>query len=220
MDTMKYLLGATIALLLGALAVSWQNMKQGVRDAPQEEIDRLKKQIADLQREQDNIVLQKKLQEVQNAQPVPTPAANAAEIESIKAELEASKQALAKIETDQSKKDRDKTVAEGEELLLEQRKLESKDGELRRARMISDALLMGKVREYVKNEEVEFVIFDVLMPEQVQVGTILAVRRNTGILTQLEVSEITAEGAIANIMPGFGAGRPQTGDELIIPPPF
>lgn len=220
MDTMKYLLGATIALLLGALVLSWQSMKDGVRNAPQQEIDRLKQQIAELQREQDQIILQKKLQEVQTSQPAITPAANAAEIEAIKAELEASKQALAKLETDQTKAERDKTVAEGEELLLEQRKLESKDGELRRARMISDALLMGKVREYVKNEEVEFVVFDVLMPEQVQVGTILAVRRNTGILTQLEVSEITAEGAIANILPGYGAERPQAGDELIIPPPF
>ena len=217
---MKYLLGATIALLLGALAISWQNMKQGVRDAPQEEIDRLRKQIAELQREQDNIVLQKKLQEVQSAQPPAMTVASQEEIEAIKAELQASREALAKIESEQTKSDRDKTVAEGEELILEQRKLESKDSELRRARMISDALLMGKVREYVKNDEVEFVIFEVLMPEQVQVGTILAVRRNTGILTQLEVSDITAEGAIANILPGYGAARPQAGDELIIPPPF
>ena len=33
------------------------------------------------------------------------------------------------------------------------------------------------------------------MPEQVQTGTIVAIRRKTGILGQLKVSEVTAEGA-------------------------
>ena len=39
MDTMKLLLGATVALLLGALAVSWQGMKQGVADTSPDELE-------------------------------------------------------------------------------------------------------------------------------------------------------------------------------------
>ena len=59
------------------------------------------------------------------------------------------------------------------------------------------------------------------MPEQVQVGTVLAIRRNhTGMLGQFKVSEVTAEGAIANPLPGFGPSAPKVGDELILPPPF
>jgi hypothetical protein len=56
------------------------------------------------------------------------------------------------------------------------------------------------------------------MPEQVQPGAILAIRRNTGILGQVKVSDVTAEGAIASPMPGFGPVEPKVGDELIIPP--
>ena len=48
MDTMKLLLGATIALLLGALAVSWQGMNSGVKNAPPDELARLKKQVTEL----------------------------------------------------------------------------------------------------------------------------------------------------------------------------
>ena len=53
MDTMKVLLGATIALLLGALAVSWQGMKIGVRNTPPDEIARLEKQVRELTLEQE-----------------------------------------------------------------------------------------------------------------------------------------------------------------------
>ena len=100
-----------------------------------------------------------------------------------------------------------------------QRELEKGDNELRRARMIRDALLIGKISSYVANPEVgNFVTIDVVMPEQVQSGAILAIRRNTGILGRVKVTEVTAEGAIASPMPGFGQIDPQQGDELIIPP--
>ncbi len=56
------------------------------------------------------------------------------------------------------------------------------------------------------------------MPEHVQVGTVLAIRRKTGILGQVKITDISAEGAIGSPMPGFGPVEPQSGDELIIPP--
>jgi hypothetical protein len=222
MDTMKLLLGATVALLLGALVMSWQGMNKGVKNAPPDEIARLKKQVAELRAEQDKLQLERQLQQLKSApQVTPTPASNAAEIESMKAQLEANKSALAQIEAEKANAARDKKVAQDEEGLLSQRDLEKGDNELRRARMIAEALLIGKVQEYVEDAQYGgFITFSILMPEQVQTGTILAIRRKTGILGQLKVSEVTAEGGIANPMPGFGPVQPEVGDELILPPQY
>lgn len=220
MDTMKLLLGATVALLLGALAVSFQGMKQGVANTSPDEIARLKNQINELRIEQERVQMERQLQQLKASTPIPTtPEKNAAEIESMKAQLEAGKQVLRDLEVEKAA--RDAKIEQDEEGLLAQRALENGDAELRRARLIAEALLIGKVREYVEDPDYGgFVTLDVLMPEQVQPGTILAIRRKTGILGQLKVSDVTIEGAIANPLPGFGPVSPQPGDELILPPQF
>jgi hypothetical protein len=220
MDTMKLLLGATIALLLGALAVSWQGMRDGVKNAPADELSRLKKQITELRMEQDKLQLERQIQQLKATEPaMPATGGTSAEIEEMKAKLAANEAALAQIEAERAT--RDAKVAQDEEGLLSQIDLERGDNELRRARMIADALLIGRVSEYVEDAEYGgFITFDVLMPEQVQPGTILAIRRKTGILGQLRVSDVTAEGGIANPMPGFGPVNPQVGDELILPPQY
>ena len=218
MDTMKLLLGATVALLLGALAVSWQGMNVGVKNAPADELARLEKQVKELRSEQDKLQLEKQMIQLRN-EPAVTPSSNAAEIDAMKVQMAAGKEALQRLEDE--KASRDKKLAQDEEGLLGQRKLESTDSELRRARMISDALLMGRVKEYVEDSNMGgFVTFEVLMPAQIQAGTIVAIRRKTGILGQLKVSDVTAEGAIANPLPGFGPVKPQVGDELILPPQY
>ncbi|MEO5713339.1 MAG: hypothetical protein ABIT37_07605 [Luteolibacter sp.] len=220
MDTMKLLLGATVALLLGALAVSWQGMTTGVKNTSPDELARLQKQVDELRAEQDKLALERQLQTLRTAPvAIATPSSNAADIEAMKAQMEAGKAAIQQLEAEKAK--RDAKLADSEELLGDQRNLEKTDGELRRARMISEALLMGRVKEYVEDAQYGgFVTFDVLMPEQVQSGTVLAIRRKTGILGQLKVSEISAEGAIANPLPGFGPIKPQVGDELILPPQY
>ena len=217
---MKLLLGATVALLLGALAVSWQGMTNGVKNTSPDEIARLKKQVAELRQEQDNLQREKQLQQLRSM-PTPAPAATAsAEMEAMKAQLESQQAALAQIEADKAAA-RDAKVAQDEEGLLGQRDLENADSELKRARMIGQALLIGRVSEYVEDAQYGgFITFDILMPEQVQVGTVLAIRRKTGILGQLKVSDVTAEGGIANPMPGFGPVQPKVGDELILPPQY
>jgi multidrug efflux pump subunit AcrA (membrane-fusion protein) len=222
MDTMKLLLGATIALLLGALAVSWQGMRDGVKNAPADELARLRKQITELRLEQDKLQLEKQMQQLRASTPeTPMPTANAAEIEEMKAKLAANEAALAQLEAERQRAELDAKVAQDEEGLLSQRDLEKGDSELRRARMIAEALLIGRVSEYVEDAEYGgFITFDILMPEQVQPGTILAIRRKTGILGQLKVSDVTAEGGIANPLPGFGPVNPQVGDELILPPQY
>jgi hypothetical protein len=217
MDTMKLLLGATIALLLGALAVSWQGMKTGVRNSPAEEIARLEKQVKELRAEQDNLRMQRDIQNLRSTAADPTAPATSADVEALKLQLAQNKQAL----EDAVKEARNKKVADEEELLGDQRNLEGKDPEFKRARMISQALLIGKVKEYVEDAALGgFVTFEVLMPEQVQTGTVLAIRRKTGILGQLKVSDVTVEGAIANPLPGFGPVKPAVGDELILPPQY
>ena len=215
MDTMKLLLGATIALLLGALAVSWQGMKTGVRNTPSAEIARLETQVRELRAEQDKLQLEKQRQQLIGTAPDPD-----AELNAMKLQLAQQKQALDQI--GQQERDlRDKKVADEEEVLGDQRALESKDVELRRARMISQSLLIGRVKEYVEDPALGgFVTFEVLMPEQVQTGAIMAIRRKTGILGQLKVSDVSAEGAIANPLPGFGTVKPVAGDELILPPQY
>ena len=212
---MKLLLGATIALLLGALAVSWQGMKTGVRNTPSAEIARLETQVRELRAEQDKLQLEKQRQQLIGTAPDPD-----AELNAMKLQLAQQKQALDQI--DQQERDlRDKKVADEEEVLGDQRALESKDVELRRARMISQSLLIGRVKEYVEDPALGgFVTFEVLMPEQVQTGAIMAIRRKTGILGQLKVSDVSAEGAIANPLPGFGTVKPVAGDELILPPQY
>jgi len=223
MDTMKLLLGATVALLLGALVMSWQGMNNGVKNAPPDEIARLKKQVAELQAEQDKLQLERQIQQLKAAPDanLSSPAANSAEMERIKAQLAANQAALAQIEAEKANAARDAKVTQDEEGLLSQRDLEKGDSELRRARMIAEALLIGKVSEYVEDAQYGgFITFSILMPEQVQPGTILAIRRKTGILGQLKVSEVTAEGGIANPLPGFGPVNPQVGDELILPPQY
>jgi hypothetical protein len=221
MDTMKLLLGATVALLLGALVMSWQGMNVGVKNASPDEIARLKKQVAELRMEQDNLEIQRRLQQLKSLPEASAPAANTAEIEAMRAQLEANQAALAAIELERETAARDAKIAQDEEGLMGQRELEKTDSELRRARMIADALLIGVVKEYVEDPEYGgFITFEVLMPEQVEIGTILGIRRKTGILCQLKVSDITPEGAIANPLPGPGPAEIKVGDELILPPVY
>ena len=217
---MKLLLGATVALLLGALAVSWQGMRRGVENASPDEIARLKKQVTELRQEQDKLQLERQLQQLKSSAPTTAMPESNAELEAMKREVENNKAKLAAIEAEKAaaeKAARDAKLSQDEEGLLSQRDLEKGDSELRRARLIGEALLIARVREYVA--ESGFITFDILMPEQVQNGTVLALRRKTGILGQFTVSDVTPEGGVADQLPGIGRIDPKPGDELILPPP-
>ena len=65
MDTMKLLLGATAALLLGALVMSLKGMNNGVNNAPPDEIARLKDQVAEILKEQTKLELLQKQDKLQ-----------------------------------------------------------------------------------------------------------------------------------------------------------
>lgn len=216
MDTMKILLGATIALLLGALAMSWSGMRDDVRNAPADEVARLRKQVEELRKEQERLHLEKQIAQMKaTAPPIATPPAvqAVAELDAIRTNIESIESTL----REKAEADRLARLEEEEQTLLGQRSIEGGDNQLRRARLIANALLIGTVVEFV-DDGGGFATIQLHMPENVQPGTILAVRRKTGILCQLKVSDITPEGAIANPLPGFGNVRPEPGDELILPP--
>jgi hypothetical protein len=211
---MKILLGATIALLIGALAMSWNGMQDGVRNAPADEVARLKKQVEELKLEQDRLQLEKQIAQMKAAEPTFSPAATAvAELDAIRTNIESIEHTL----REKADAERLARLQQEEAKLLDQQDIEGSDNQLRRARLIASALLIGKVIEYIEDGG-GFATIQLLMPENVQPGTILAIRRKTGILGQLKVSDITPEGAIANPMPGFGNVKPEPGDELILPP--
>ena len=143
------------------------------------------------------------------------------EIEKMKAELARKEAEIAELAEEKEDAEKEAETFRDEAGLIGQRELEKCDNELRRARMIRDALLIGKVSEYIISAELGgFVTIEIVMPDHVQAGSILAIRRNTGILGRVTVTEVTAQGAIASPMPGFGPVEPQAGDELIIPPQF
>ena len=80
MDTMKLLLGATVALLLGALAMSWQGLKQGEKNTPPEEVARIQREIAEMKLEHERLKLEVERQNlrtgattVQITPPAPAP---------------------------------------------------------------------------------------------------------------------------------------------------
>lgn len=218
MDTMKILLGATIALLLGAVGLSWHGMREGSKNASNDEVSRLKKQINELRVEQDRLQYEKEIQQLRTSEPV-APPVSVSERDALRAELAAKEAEISRIAEEKARAERDAKVADAESLELEKRDLEKSDSELRRARLIGEALLMGRVREFAEDPQFgSFITFDVMMPENVQQGSVLAIRRKTGIIGQIKVAEITVEGAIGNLMPGFGSFKPQPGDELILPP--
>lgn len=218
MDTLKILLGATVALLLGALAVSYKNINAPAKPAVQNEQKELLRQIEELRLEQDRLQIEKQRMELQQAAaqapPVPAPVAEPAEIAAMQAQI-------AELEKEKEKALRDAETADREAAFVGGKMLEGRDQEARRARMIRDSLVIARIQEWVEDPQLGgFATIEVIMPDNVQPGTVLCVRRNTGILGKLRVGEMSIEGAIANPIGSFPEARPQAGDELILEPPY
>lgn len=222
MDTLKILLGATVALLLGALAVSYKNLGAPPKAAAKSEQAEILRQIEELRLEQDRIQMEKQRMLLQQAAtPAPSPAENAAAIAAAAAEREAMQRQIDELQKEKEKAERDAEVADREAAFVGGKMLEGRDQEARRARMIRDSLVIGRIKEWVEDPQFGgFATVEVIMPDNVQPGTVLCIRRNTGILGRLRVGEISIEGAIANPVGTFPEARPQAGDELILEPPF
>lgn len=216
MDTMKLLLGTIIALLLAALVMSWNGMNRKVAATPEDEVARLREQISAIRSEQQRQALERQYVKGGSV-PVAPPIESVEELQSIKDEMAATQAQLAALEA--AKLQRDDKLSDSEQLELDKRKVEKDNAEMRRARLVNQALLIATVSEYVEDPQYGgFATIQILMPDQVQQDTILAIRRNSGILGQLKVTTIQGTEAIASPLPGFGPVVPLAGDELILPP--
>ncbi len=219
MDTTKLLLGSTIALLLAAVVWSWNGMQQGVKNTSADEAERLRKQIEALREDINRAALEKQLRQ-ENTTPAPPPVSND-EREALTKQAKEAQAQLQALQEEKEKAERNAKVSDSENLLLTQRDLEKKNADARITRLINQALLVGKVKDYVEDAQTgSFVTLEIVMPDQVKQNDILAIRRNSGILGQLKVTSVEAGEAVASPLPGFGKVAPVPGDELILPPRF
>ncbi|WP_367874222.1 hypothetical protein [Luteolibacter sp. Populi] len=217
MDTLKILLAATVALLIGALAVAYKDGGPE-KDTSKSEIAELKLEFEKLRMERDTLEQQRKLQALQDAAakaPVyqaPAPAPSAAENAALQDQI-------AKLEEEKAKAERNAETANNEAAFVGGQVLEHRDGELRRARMIKDALPMARIKEWVDDPQAgSFGVIEVLQEASVQQESVLCVRRNTGILGKVKITSVSIEGAIANAVSSFPGLKPQAGDDLILDP--
>ena len=226
MDTIKLLLAATTALLLGALAWTWQTQQSLSKDAPAAELARIKRQLDDLKREEAILLSEKQLREMgASTAPIHTPVNTTSqaqrELELKAAQLREIEERNAQLQRELEMKEKEANLAKKEGGLIAQLDLEKRDKELRRARQIRDALLMARVMEFVDDPTTgSFVTIQLLMPEHVTVETVLSIRRKDGIIGNIKVREILGTEAVADVLPGVGPFTPETGDELIVAPAF
>ena len=143
MNTMSILLGATFALLLAAVVLSFQNMNHGIKNAPAEELARLQIQVEKLTIEQERWKLERDMQAIRNEKGMGT------DVDKIKAELAAKEAEIEALAEDKLNAEKKASTFQDEAALIGQRELEKGDNELRRARLIRDALLIGRVTEYI-----------------------------------------------------------------------
>lgn len=167
--------------------------------------------------EQDSLELERQRMQLYS-NPVPE-VSSPSEIQRMKDELAAKEAEIAALAAQKSEAEKKANTYLDEANLINNRENEKSDDELRRARLIRHALLIGRVTEYHNDPQVGgFVIIELAMPDLVETGKILAIRRNSGVLGKIKITEINADGAIGSPMPGFGTVPPEVGDELIIPP--
>ena len=210
MNITQILLGSTAAMLVAALLLSYSAMKDGEsedgrRHSAKELID-------------ENARLQAELDRLRGGRPAaaPQPAElpDAMSESRLRALEEQNKQLLEAKQAAEKKQ----AQAEAETLAMNERATGQHDRAARRARLISQAMLMAQVKEVaVVDEQIQFVVLDVKQ-SNVRVGTRLAIRRNTGIVGEVVVSRMDAEASVADPLPNaVGKIDIKEGDELIIP---
>jgi hypothetical protein len=230
MNMMSVLIGATGILLIAAVALSFGSMSRANgSEASQAELVELRAEIERLNAAEAELQLLQQQQFLSGNQamglttPGPGSAAVLEEAERI-AQLTAENAALkdenvalkGEVEVSEQKAD----VYRDEAGLIAQREMERHHQEQRRARVIREALLIARVTEWSENDG--FAVITIERPENVQEGAVLAIRRNSGVIGQVQVSGIYESGqAVVDPVDATFLGGSidiQPGDELIIPP--
>ena len=223
MNMMSVLLGATGLLLVAALILSFGSMNRDVKDEPsQQEIAALRSEVEVLRAAEGELRLlrhQKSSstailsnQSASSIAKANSQAALAAENAILKDELETAKTEAA-VQADQV------AIYKDEVEVVTQHQVEANDRSQRQARIIKEALLIATVTEWSPGDG--FAVLSVQRHESAQEGTVLAIRRNTGIIGQLKISSLYNDGAVADPIPGTFLGGSldiKPGDQLIIPP--
>lgn len=207
MDTIKILLGITVALLVGALAMSWKDFRQDVRDTPKKELAEVQRKIAEI--EQERKLLQEEKDRMMGGLPL-APKASPSEAPVIP---EVAPQDVP-----------DTGAVFGEDVPPQEAVPESPDRPAvpsaeERAKAIAAAPVVAKLTEWVEDPNLGvFATLQVIDAATVKAESVLCVRRGSGILGKLKVSEVTPEGALASPVAVFGEVKPKAGDELIVEP--
>ena len=208
MDTIKILLGVTVALLLGALGMSWKNFQHEERNAPKDELAEVKRQIEEIRLDQERLRLERERIAL-GTTVMPKTASPTLEPPVPVIPMDAGSQPPA-IPEDLTPPEPDVPPPAPE--------LATGNAD-QRAQAIKNAPAVAKVTEWVDNKEVgTFAAVRIVAPASVQVGTILCLRRNAGILGRLKVTDVAGEEAIASALTQFGELKPKVGDELILEP--
>ena len=214
MNITQILLGATAAMLLAALRLSYMSMRDG------EKGDNRKQQAVELL--QENASYEAELKRLKSGMPLTAP------ILPVETPVTVSADKLKEIEI-QNKLLREQVLrsekkiaqAEEETLAMNQRQVQKHDKNARRARLISQAMIMAQVQEVADQKGIFVIVLNVKMPNAVRMNTELAIRRGTGIVGRVVVSNIDDGAVFADPLPGTfpgGSVDVKVGDELIIPP--
>lgn len=205
-----------MALLLGALVVFTNRMNDGVKKAPEEDLVAMRRQLTEMEEELRRLQIEKERLALREAasQPASTDLVTRGEAEEKVEDLE---ERLKQLESEAAEAQEDAARAEAEAGFLTERYAEDRNKMARRSRLINDAMLIATIQEWVEDPNFGgFATLSVESPDNVQSGTVLAIRRNGGILGKLRVGEVTIEGAVANPVTRFDEVKPEVGDELIL----
>ena len=214
MNITQILLSATAAMLLAALGLSYMSMRNG------EEGDSRKQRAVELL--QEGATYEAELKRLRSGQPLTSPVIpidppaqiSAAQLQ----ELEIKNKLLREQILRSEKKAQQ---AEDETLAMNERHVAKYDKTARRAKLIGQARLMAQVKEVAEQEGIFIIVLDVKMPQSVRINTELAIRRGTGIIGRITVSNMEEGAVFADPLPGTfpgGSVDVKVGDELIIPP--
>jgi hypothetical protein len=207
-DTLKILFGLIAALLLGALVHTWKDFKTARANEPKEKLDEVRREIALIQEARAQMKADR--DRITGVAPRPVAA------EPVAVSTDASGVDLAAIDAASSLGEDPPEQAGAPSSVPQPAAAAPMD----RAARIAAAPVVAKIVEWVDDPAIgQFATLDVIDPKLTP-GTLVAIRRNNGILGRLKIETITAEGTLANPVTAFQELKPRKGDLLIIEPPL
>lgn len=209
-DLLKVLFYMAAAALVAGLGVSWKDFKRTRAEEPPEKVFEVKRQIREIRLDQERI--QTARDRITGKAAPPTAAAVADDAPPPPtADVD-----LAAVDAASTLSDPPEAGEEGATPAPTPAPALSPDD---RAKAIAAAPVAAKIKEWV--EDPDFGVISTLQitdATAVKPGIILCVRRNSGIIARLKVSEIAEGEAAASPSSILGELKPQVGDELIVDP--